>query len=56
MTGKTIKITSQQMQDVIYKLFVKYKFTEEKAKLMASVFTESTLVGVNSHGSLQLSL
>ena len=56
MTGKTIKITSQQMQDVIYKLFVKYKFTEEKAKLMASVFTESTLVGVNSHGINRLPL
>ena len=45
-----MRITSKQMQDVLYKLFVKYNFTDEKAKLMAKVHTESTLVGVNSHG------
>jgi len=50
MTGKTIRITSRQMQDELYKLFVHYKFTDEKASLMASVYTESTLAGVNSHG------
>ena len=50
MTEKAIRITSKQMQDVLYKLFVKYNFTDEKAKLMAKVHTESTLVGVNSHG------
>lgn len=50
MTEKAMRITSKQMQDVLYKLFVKYNFTDEKAKLMAKVHTESTLVGVNSHG------
>jgi len=38
------------MQDVLYKLFIKYKFTEEKAKSMAKVYTENSLAGVNSHG------
>jgi len=50
MTEKTIRISSKKMQDVLYKLFVKYKFTKERAKLLANVYTESTLVGVNSHG------
>lgn len=50
MTEKAMQITSKQMQDVLYKLFVKHKFTEEKAKLMGNVYTESTLVGINSHG------
>lgn len=50
MLEQEIRITSQHMQDVIYKLFLKYKFTEEKAQLLADVCTESTLVGVNSHG------
>ena len=38
------------MRDVLYKLFLKNKFTSEKAKLLAKVHTESTLAGVNSHG------
>ncbi|NJB72348.1 3-dehydro-L-gulonate 2-dehydrogenase [Saonia flava] len=50
MTDKDIRITSKQMQDTLYKLFVKYKFTKERAKIMANVHTESTLVGVSSHG------
>lgn len=45
-----MRIPFNQMQDVLYKLFVKYKFTEDKAKLMAKVYAESTLYGVNSHG------
>ena len=45
-----MQITSQQMQDVLYKLFLKYKFTHEKAQLLAQTYTESTLAGVNSHG------
>ena len=56
MTEKTIRITSKQMQDVLYKLFLKYKFTKERAKLMANVYTESTLVGVYSHGINRLPL
>ncbi|MBD0778913.1 3-dehydro-L-gulonate 2-dehydrogenase [Maribacter sp. ANRC-HE7] len=51
-----MRITSEQMQDVFYKLFVKYEFAEGKAKLLAKVFTESTLVGVNSHGINRLPL
>lgn len=45
-----MKIPHEQMQDVLYKLFRKYKFTEEKATSLAGVFTENTLAGVNSHG------
>ena len=45
-----MRISSEQMQEVLYQLFLKYKFAEEKAKLLATVHTESTLVGVNSHG------
>ncbi|WP_202912017.1 3-dehydro-L-gulonate 2-dehydrogenase [Arenibacter aquaticus] len=47
---KTMRISSQEMQDVLYKLFLKYKFSEEKARLLATTYTESTLSGVNSHG------
>lgn len=50
MTDKAIRVAPDQMRDVLYKLFLKYKFSEEKAKLMADVHTESTLDGVNSHG------
>jgi 3-dehydro-L-gulonate 2-dehydrogenase len=56
MSEQEIRITSQEMQDVIYKLFLKYKFNKEKAKLLADVCTESTLVGVNSHGINRLPL
>ncbi|WP_223170317.1 3-dehydro-L-gulonate 2-dehydrogenase [Maribacter aquimaris] len=56
MTEEAMRITSEQMQDVFYKLFVKYEFAEGKAKLLAKVFTESTLVGVNSHGINRLPL
>ena len=56
MTEKSIRITSKEMQDLFYKVFVKYKFTNEKAKLLANVYTESTLVGVNSHGINRLPL
>lgn len=38
------------MQKTLYKLFCNYSFTEEKARLLARVYTESTLDGVNSHG------
>jgi 3-dehydro-L-gulonate 2-dehydrogenase len=45
-----MRLSSEQIQDVLYKLFLKYKFTEEKAKSLAKVYTENTLCGVNSHG------
>ncbi|WP_299061197.1 3-dehydro-L-gulonate 2-dehydrogenase [uncultured Polaribacter sp.] len=50
MTKNTQKITPKKMQDILYKLFLKYKFSKEKAQLMANVHTESTLLGVHSHG------
>ena len=45
-----MQIPYRQMQDVLYKLFLKYKFSKEKAKSMAEVYSENTLSGVNSHG------
>ncbi len=45
-----MRISPENMQKVLFELFVKYKFTKEKAKLIANVFTESTLDGVSSHG------
>ncbi len=50
MTEKPILITSQEMQKVLHRLFLKYNFTEEKAQSMADTFTENSLAGVNSHG------
>jgi 3-dehydro-L-gulonate 2-dehydrogenase len=50
MKAESLLISSKEMSEVLHKLFVKYKFTDEKATLLANVFTESTLVGVNSHG------
>ena len=38
------------MQKVLYTLFRNYSFTEEKARLLAKVYSESTLDGINSHG------
>ncbi|WP_296635378.1 3-dehydro-L-gulonate 2-dehydrogenase [Polaribacter sp.] len=45
-----MQISPEKMQEVLYTLFVKYKFSDKKAKLIADVFTESTLDGVSSHG------
>ena len=45
-----MRIPSGQMQEVLYQLFIKYQFSEEKAQILAKVHTESTLSGVNSHG------
>jgi len=43
-------IAPEKMNAVLKDLFIKHHFTTEKAALMASVFTESTLSGVHSHG------
>ncbi len=43
-------ISPKEIEEVLIALFIKYKFTEEKAKILASVFVESTLDGVSSHG------
>lgn len=45
-----MRISPKNMEKVLYELFVKYKFTNDKAKLLANVFTESTLDGISSHG------
>ena len=45
-----MKILQEDLQKVLYDLFIKYKFNKEKAKLLATVFTESTIDGVSSHG------
>lgn len=45
-----MRITTENMQKVLYELFRKNKFSQEKAILLANVFTESTLDGVSSHG------
>ena len=45
-----MQIQIEQMQDVLYKLFLTYNFKDEKAKTLARVFTENTLDGVHSHG------
>ena len=45
-----MRISPKNMQKVLYELFIKYKFSQEKATLLANVFTESTLDGVSSHG------
>lgn len=45
-----MRILPENMQKVLYELFIKYKFTKDKAKLIANVFTESTIDGVSSHG------
>lgn len=46
----TMQIPSRQMQDVLYRLFIKYKFPETQARSLAKIYTESTLDGVSSHG------
>ena len=45
-----MQIPFEQMQYVLYRLFIKYTFAEQKALYMARVFSETTLDGVNSHG------
>lgn len=45
-----MRISAKEMKSTLKTLFLKHAFTEEKAKIMADVFTESTLDGVNSHG------
>ena len=45
-----MRISPENIQKVLHELFIKYKFTYEKAKLLATVFTESTLDGISSHG------
>nr|WP_298991160.1 3-dehydro-L-gulonate 2-dehydrogenase [uncultured Polaribacter sp.] len=45
-----MQISPKNMQELLYKLFKKYNFSTQNAKLLADTFTESTLSGVSSHG------
>lgn len=45
-----MQISPEKMLKVLYELFIKYEFTNKNAKLLANVFTESTLDGISSHG------
>ena len=50
MSDNTIQISYNEMKEVLLNLFLKYNFSKEKAQLLASTYTESTLYGVFSHG------
>ena len=50
MTEQTVRYSFKEIEDVLYKLFLKYEFSEARAQLLAKVHTESTLMGVSSHG------
>lgn len=50
MKSKTVRINSKEMKDMLYNLFLKHNFSEDKSTIMANVFTENSLSGVNSHG------
>ncbi len=50
MTKKSIQVLYTQMQATLYELFIKYNFTHDKAKCLATIHTESTLDGISSHG------
>jgi 3-dehydro-L-gulonate 2-dehydrogenase len=45
-----MKLQSTEIEQTLFKLFLKYRFTEEKAAFLAKIYTESTLDGVYSHG------
>ena len=45
-----MQVSSEKIEEVLYELFIKHKFKKKKAKLLAHIFTESTLDGVSSHG------
>lgn len=50
MKNSSIIVSRDEMHRVLYKLFLKYGFSKEKALTLAEVHTENTLAGVNSHG------
>ncbi len=45
-----MNISLEQLQETLYKLFLKNKFTSEKSRFLAKIHAETTLDGVNSHG------
>jgi len=50
MSKTPLRIPHEEMQEILHSLFLKYKFSEDKAKSLARVHTENTMAGVNSHG------
>lgn len=50
MTKNTIRIPAQTIENEIHQLLLNYNFTYKKASVIAKAHTESSLVGVNSHG------
>jgi 3-dehydro-L-gulonate 2-dehydrogenase len=51
-----MRIPRNQMREILYKLFIKYKFSKKNAKSIADIYTENSLSGVNSHGINRVSL
>ena len=45
-----MRVSFQQLQDEIKRVFVKYGLSEEKAEICARIHTESTYDGIYSHG------
>ncbi|MEA1787633.1 3-dehydro-L-gulonate 2-dehydrogenase [Arenibacter sp. GZD96] len=45
-----MQISHTVMHDVLFRLFRKFDFSEEKANILAEVYTENTLCGIHSHG------
>ena len=45
-----MKIPFEEIQEVLFKLLIKNKFTKKKARFISKIYTENTLDGVNSHG------
>lgn len=43
-------IQAREMEDILYELFVKSGFTSVKAAILAEMYTNNTVDGVNSHG------
>ena len=50
MTPKSVTVSFREMKEILNRLFCKYKFTADKAELLAKTYSETTLDGVNSHG------
>lgn len=50
MSSESLSIQFDEMQEILYRLFLKYSFNKDKAKLLAKTYSETTLDGVNSHG------
>jgi 3-dehydro-L-gulonate 2-dehydrogenase len=47
---ETVYISKKDMEGILYEVFKKHNFTQEKAILLSEVFTENSLSGVTSHG------